>query len=255
MRAAGLMNAAALLAALVAAALLLVAGARWVAARPLFDFKRIEVRGDLQHVSAASIRAAIAGRLKGNYFTMRLDEARRLLETVPWVAQASVRRVWPNRLLITLREHRALGGWGDGRLLSDSGVLFVANVAEAEIFGPLPEFSGPDAEARTIAARYYEFAALIAPLSLAIDAIDVSDRRSWTLQASGPGVSSTALELGRDDPPGTLQRRMSDVVASYPMMAAHVGGPPARIDARYANGIAAAAPSRAPETQGRQVRP
>jgi len=78
----------------------------------------------------------------------------------------------------------------------------------------------------------------------------VSDARSWTLQASGPGVSSTALELGRDDPPGTLQRRMSDVVASYPMMAAHVGGPPARIDARYANGIAAAAPSRAPETAG-----
>ena len=240
MTAARVMSAAALLAVLIAGGLLLLAATRWVAHRPAFDFRRIEVRGDLQHVSAASIRSAIAGRLKGNYFTVRLDEVRRLMETVPWVAQASVRRQWPNRLQITLREHRALGGWGDGRLLSDNGVLFVANVAEAEIFGPLPTFAGPDAEAQGIAARYYDFAALVAPLSLVIDAIDVSDRRSWTLRASGPGIATTTLELGRDDPPGTLARRLSDIVASYSMVTARVGGPPARIDARYANGIAAA---------------
>jgi len=239
MSAARLMNWAALLAALIAAGLLLLAAARWVVQRPAFNLKRIEVRGDLQHVSAASIRTAIAGRLKGNYFTVQLDEVRRLMETVPWVAQASVRRLWPNRLQITLREFRALGAWDDGRLLSDNGVLFVANVAEAEIFGPLPTFAGPDTEARRMAGSYYDFAALIAPLSLAIEAIDVSDRRSWTLRASGPGIAVTTLELGRDDPPGTLRRRLADIVTSYPMVTARVGGPPARIDARYINGIAA----------------
>jgi cell division protein FtsQ len=132
------MNAVAALLLLLAAGLLALAAVRWVAQRPAFELRRIELRGDLQHVTAASVRGAIAGRLKGNYFTMRLDDTRRLLETVPWVAQASVRRVWPDRLLITLSEHRALGAWADGRLLSDRGELFVANVAEAEVFGPLP---------------------------------------------------------------------------------------------------------------------
>jgi len=242
MNGARLMN---VLAALVAAAALVfiaAAGARWLAHRPHFDFKRIEVRGELQHVTAASIRAALAGRLAGNYFTMRLDETRRLLETVPWVAQASVRRVWPNRLQVTLREHRALGAWDDGRLLSDRGELFVANVAEAEVFGPLPAFSGPESQAREIAARYYDFAALVAPLAIGVDAIDVSDRRSWSLQASGPGIR-TSVELGRDEPPGVVQQRLADVVAAYPMMSARVGGTPPRIDARYANGIAAAPPA------------
>jgi cell division protein FtsQ len=245
------MNMAALAAGVIALGLLLVAAARWIAQRPSFDFKRVDVRGDLQHVTAASIRAAVAGRLRGNYFTMRIDDTRRLLETVPWVAQASVRRVWPNRLLVTLKEHRALGAWGDGRLLSDSGQLFVANVAEAEIFGPLPEFAGPDAQAREMAARYYDFAALAAPLSLAIDAVDVSERRSWSVHASGPGVASTTLELGRDDPPGSVQRRFADIVAAYPMLSARVGGPPSRIDARYVNGIAAAAPSRTTDSRAR----
>lgn len=244
------MNIAALAALFVSVALLLSAAARWVAQRPAFEFKRIELRGDLQHVTAASVRGAIAGRLKGNFFTIRLDEARRLLETVPWVAGASVRRVWPNRLQVTLREHRALGAWNDGRLLSDRGDLFVANVAEAEVDGPLPAFSGPDALARDVAGRYYEFAAQFAALSLSVDGIDVSDRRSWVVRATGAGLS-TIVELGRDDSIGALQQRLTDVVSAYPMVVARVGGPPARIDARYANGFAASSPARPNDSRTR----
>ena len=245
-----LMNFAALVALLAAAALLLSAGVRWVAQRPAFDFKRLEVRGDLQHVTAASVRGATAGRLRGNYFTIRLDDARRLFETVPWVAQASVRRIWPDRLQVTLREHRALGAWNDGRLLSDRGELFVANVAEAEIYGPLPAFSGPDALAREVARRYYEFASELAAQSLTVDAIEVSERRSWVVQVAGGGAATT-FELGREETPGALQRRMADVVAAYPLVSARVGGPPARVDARYANGFAAAPPARSNEPKAR----
>lgn len=250
MKSAALMNAAALVCALVAGALLLTAGARWAVQRPAFEFKRIEVRGvpageggdvaagELRHVTAASIRAALAGKLRGNYFTMRLDDVRRQLETVPWVAEASVRRVWPDRLRVTLREHHALGAWADGRLLSDAGVLFAANVAEAEVYGPLPEFDGPDDAARDIAQRYPAIAARLEPLALAVDAVEVSDRRSWAVLARADG-STTRLELGRDDTPEAVQRRLGDIVAAWPLMTARLGAVPDRIDARYANGIAA----------------
>lgn len=229
----------------VVAAVVLAAGAvlTWVAQKPVFALKRIEVRGDLQHVTAASIRAAIAGRLKGNYFTMRLDDTRRSLETVPWVARVSVRRVWPNRLQVTLTEHRALGTWDDGRLLSDGGELFVANAAEAEIHGPLPAFSGPAAVARDVARRYYEFSAQLAPLSLAVDGVDVSERRAWSLRVSGPGLAAGRIELGRDAPV-SLSTRIDQLVSAYPMVVAHFGGPPARVDARYPNGFAASPPAK-----------
>lgn len=242
-----LMNLLAALCALGAAAIAAAGAALWLAQRPVFDFRRIDVRGDLQHVTGASVRATISGRLRGNYFTMRLDDTRRVFETVPWVARASVRRVWPDRLQVRLTEHRALGAWSDGRLLSDAGVLFVANAAEAEIFGPLPTFSGPPAFAEEVARRYYEFAALLAGAALGVDAVSVSERSSWTLQVSGVGVATT-LELGRDDPSRPLQRRLAEVVTAYPMVVARLGGPPARIDARYSNGFAAATanPSKAP---------
>jgi cell division protein FtsQ len=238
------MNGLAVLCAALAAAVALGGALLWLAQRPYFALRAIEVRGELQHVTSASVRAAVAGRLRGNYFTMRLDDTRRLLEGVPWVAQASVRRVWPNRLLVTLVEHRALGVWDDGRLLSDAGELFVANPAEAEIHGPLPAFDGPETVARDAARRYYEFAALLTPLGMKIASIDVSDRRSWTIEVAGVDGGPTRLELGRDTDSLTLHDRLAQIVAAYPMVAARVGGTPRSIDARYPNGLAASPPAK-----------
>jgi cell division protein FtsQ len=241
-----LMNSIATLMATVAGLLIAGAAFLWLAQRPYFSFRQIDVLGDLQHVTSASIRNAVAGQLKGNYFTMRLDDTRRLLEGVPWVARASVRRVWPDRLLVTLTEHRALGTWDDGRLLSDAGELFIANPAEAEINGPLPAFEGPAAAARDAARRYYEFAAQLAPLGVTIALVDVSDRRSWSLRVANAEGAVMRLELGRDTGSLALNDRIAQIVAAYPMVAARVGGVPQAIDARYPNGLAALPPAKPP---------
>ncbi|MCA3218217.1 MAG: FtsQ-type POTRA domain-containing protein [Burkholderiales bacterium] len=223
----------------------------WVAQRPAFDFARVELRGgagELQHVTVAAVRAAVASKLRGGFFTMRLDEARRVFESVPWVADASVRRVWPDRLIVTLTEHRALGVWGDGRLLSDTGVLFVANVAEAEIYGPLPQFEGPAKFAPEAARLFYALAAQLAPLSLQLEELRVSERASWALRAR-QGEAEVEIELGRDEPVGTLTQRMTLAMNSFPVAAAKFGAPPARIDVRYPNGFAAAAPAESKNTR------
>jgi len=214
MRTVGLMNAAALLAALASAALLLFAGARWS-------------RRGRRSISSASKCAAICSMYRRHRSALRSRTVeRQLLHDAAGRGASTARNgalgragLGPARVAKPPVDHSArtprTGRLGDGRLLSDNGVLFIANVAEAEIFGPLPEFSGPDAEARTIAARYYEFAVLIAPLSLAIDAIDVSERRSWTLQASGPACpprhwnSAATIRRGRcSDASATWWRRI-----------------------------------------------
>jgi len=218
------------------AALAVGAAALWVAQRPWFDFRRIEIRGDVRHISRAAVRAAIAGRLAGNYFTVRLDPARRAFEALPWVAEVSVRRIWPNRLGVTLIEHRALGEWSDGRLVSEAGVLFLANPAEAEADGPLVSFSGPPQYAAQAARHYHEFSATLAPLQLRVASMRISDRASWSLGTT-PRMQ---VELGRDEPAGRLQQRLAAIVAAFPFVTARLEGPATRIDARYSNGFAAA---------------
>lgn len=222
----------------VAAALVMLGGAgNWLLHRSWFDFRRIELRGDLAHVSAASVRAAIAGKVTGNFFTVRLEDVRQAFESVPWVAAASVRRAWPDRLVVTIREHRALGLWSDGRLLSDTGRLFVANLAEAEMYGPLAQFDGPESMTGEAVRRYYEVAARLAPLSLAVARVEISDRASWAVVTG----SGQRFELGRDEPPGRLSEKLVLLATAYPRISAQLGGPPKRIDLRYSNGLAAAA--------------
>jgi cell division protein FtsQ len=151
-----------------------------------------------------------------------------------------VRRAWPDRLVVTLTEHRPLGVWSDGRILSDQGRLFVANAAEAEIYGPLPEFDGPAAFAAEAPRRFYEFAAALAPLALTIDTVRISERAAWSLATSAGEADGPRFELGRDDPAGRMNERIAAIAASYPLVVARLAGPPARIDARYPNGFAAA---------------
>jgi cell division protein FtsQ len=221
-----------------AVAIALGAALFWVAQRPRFDLRRIEVTGDLRHVSRAAIRSAIAGHLRGNFFTVRLGEARAAFETIPWVAQASVRRVWPDRLVVHVVERRAVGVWGDGMVLSDTGTLFDANPAEAELDGPQVEFYGPPRFAAEAVRKLQRFAPALDAVHVALAAIEISERGSWSIR-TGAGQR---FDLGRDNPPGTVEARLAAVAAHYPAVVAHLGAAPVRIDARYDNGFAATAP-------------
>lgn len=240
----GAMHRAAALSLAVAIALFAAAAAGWFFQRSWFDLRHIELLAadadGLRHVNAHAVRTAAVGRLTGNFFTMRLEEARRVFESVPWVAAVSLRRAWPDRLVVTLAEHRAIAVWDDGRLLSDSGQLFVANVAEAEVHGPLPQVDAPPRFSVEVAHRLPQFAAQAASLGLTLEAIEVSDRASWTLRTD----SGLAIEVGRDDPPGRLDERLALLVSHYPTMAAQAGADLLRIDARYPQGFAVAAAAR-----------
>ncbi|MFA5598117.1 MAG: FtsQ-type POTRA domain-containing protein, partial [Pusillimonas sp.] len=98
------------------AVLAMVAGVVvWVAQRPYFAISRVQIKpmGEetLSYVSAATVQATIAGRLAGNFFSINLNDARRVLESVPWVRNVSVRRVWPNTLLVAFEEQQPLALW------------------------------------------------------------------------------------------------------------------------------------------------
>ncbi|HCN88952.1 MAG TPA: cell division protein FtsQ, partial [Oxalobacteraceae bacterium] len=102
---------------------LLASGLWWLAQRPMFTLKVIRVESatdtPLRHINSSTIRSTALPRIKGNFFTADLDSVRLAFEAVPWVRKASVRREWPNKLIVALEEHVPLGTWGDdGRLLS-----------------------------------------------------------------------------------------------------------------------------------------
>ena len=103
--------------AVLAVCAMLLAGVVWVVQRPFFTLSAIELESvpdtELHYVSPGAVRSAIAGRFKGNFFTVDLDDARELFESVPWVRHATVRRIWPNVLRVQIEEQQPLALWNE----------------------------------------------------------------------------------------------------------------------------------------------
>ena len=83
-------------------ALVLAAGARWAIQHPALNIGRIVVQGEMEHNSAVSLQANVMPALKGNFFTMDLDETRKIFEQAPWVRQARIKREFPHTLSVTI---------------------------------------------------------------------------------------------------------------------------------------------------------
>ena len=217
---------------------LLGGGLWWLAQRPMFTLTEIRIEGasmELRRVSASTVRSTALPRIKGNFFTANLGAVRTAFEAVPWVRKAAVRREWPNRLVVTLEEHVPLGTWGqEGRLLSEQGEIFVANLAEAEEDGDLPEFAGPEGSEKEVMMRYRELQAWFAPVNIAPGAVRLSGRYAWSVKLD----NGMTVELGREQTSSTMKERVERLVAVYPQLVARLQDRIENVDMRYPNGMA-----------------
>ncbi|HXX10303.1 MAG TPA: cell division protein FtsQ/DivIB [Burkholderiales bacterium] len=208
------------------AALLLVYWALIAIVRlPIFPLREMQVSGRIAHTTPEQVRAVIDGRLKGNFFTLDLEAARRSLQKLPWVRHVLVRREWPDRLDIQIEEHVALARWHEDALVNTYGELFEAATNEA-----LPVFSAPDGTATEVTRRYLMFSSLLEPLGKRPVQVLLSERRAWQLKLD----DGTVLELGR----GQIEEKLRRLVAAYPRALERLSGQPKRIDLRYSNGFA-----------------
>ena len=93
-----------------------VAGIVLVLRSPLFPVSALELTHPLGKTTRHEIQAAAQAHVAGNFFAVSPIEVRSALEALPWVRRASVRRVWPDRLEVTLEEHVAFARWGEQAL-------------------------------------------------------------------------------------------------------------------------------------------
>jgi cell division protein FtsQ len=175
---------------------LLAAALLWLLRAPALNIRAIEIEGDLQRNSVATIRANATPRLAGNVLSIDLERARAAFEAVPWVRQATLRRVWPDRLAVHLSEHQPVALWlgddGNERLVNDRGDVFEANLGDVEE-DQLPQFSGPDGSSAQMLALYRRLQPLLAAYQLRPESLQLSGRGSWSLELD----SGASVVLGR----------------------------------------------------------
>lgn len=190
-----LMNATASALFVAFAGLLVWACVVWGARLPVFAIAGIAVSGDMNHTNERTLRANVASKLSGTFLTLDLERARQTFEAVPWVRRAVVKRDFPNRLRVTLQEHRAVAYWGaegESRLLNSFGEIFEANVAEVE---PeiLARLVGPDGQSAQVLAMYQALQSLFEGMDLSAEQFELTAREGWRVRLE----NGATVELGR----------------------------------------------------------
>ncbi|OYY52662.1 MAG: peptidase S49, partial [Polynucleobacter sp. 24-46-87] len=117
------------------ALMLLVGILVWLSQRPVFALRQIviePVAGEtLKHISKPIVKQQVIETVKGNFFSVRLEDVKRGFESMPWVRHANVRRVWPNELVVNIEEQKPFGVWGgvdSHRLMNTHGEIFAGRI-------------------------------------------------------------------------------------------------------------------------------
>ena len=215
-----------------AAVVLLAAMMPWAMDRALAAMDQqivaVDVRGEFVGESRVSLERAAGAWVGKSYFASELEEIKAELEKRPWVASAAVKRIWPGRLEIDVREKKPLAYWTNGRLVSRSGELFAP--PNPEVAGRLPRLSGPDERIREVIARARSMSEKLAERGLGFTGLALETRGAWTLTLNR-GVE---VVLGRDQ----VERRFERFITVYENRLASRLDEVSRIDARYSNGVA-----------------
>jgi cell division protein FtsQ len=145
-----------------------------------FRISSVAIAGH-KHLSRDEV-LAIAG-VNGRTSLLFLDaaEARAKLKANPWIGDATVQKLFPDQLTITVRERVAFALWqksGDVSVIADDGTVLESFVTRAVVNLPFVVGIGADRQAReflTVLARYPD-------ISKAVRASVLIGERRWSLK-------------------------------------------------------------------------
>ena len=193
-------------------------GYRAVLAQPI---ARVVYAGDLGRLPQSELDALTQAVLGADH--PNLEGVRNAARLVPWVRDASVRRVYPDVVEITFTTHEAVARWDERRLVSREGVVF-----EAKEAGTLPRLRGPEGAAPRMVAELPEITQALAPVGALAELRHTQRGGREALLATG-----LTLEIGR----GQWKDRAARFVAAWPRLPEEARAT-RYADLRYANGFA-----------------
>jgi cell division protein FtsQ len=202
-------------------------GVEWLQDPYRFPLRVVEIEGELRHLQKEPLQQGLAPHIEGGFFSVDVAGIREVVEDLPWVYEARVKRVWPDILSVTIEEQDPIARWGEDGFLNRYGESFVPGHMH-ELNG-LARLSGPEGHERTVLEQYQVMARMLAALDMQVTRVVLDQRRAWHMELA----NGVRLELGRTD----TYRRLQRFVQTYEDVFATRLDELRRVDLRYSNGF------------------
>lgn len=188
----------------------------------------VEVRGEFSHLNPDTLRTAAGRAINGGFFTCDMPRLRQTVLQIPWVSDVSIRRVWPDKLVMRVSEKEPAARWGDDGLISKRAVVFKPD--RIDVYDGMIKLHGPQGSERDVLAFLNAVKPAIASLALHIAELQLDERRHWWLLFDN-GLTVSLGRVNRDE-------RLAQFLRIYPRLIEDAARRPVRVDMRYEHGFA-----------------
>lgn len=154
-----------------------------------------------------------------------VNQIRSEIVALPWIAEAVVRKAWPDQITISLEEHQPIARWNNRFVLNSEGQPLQQPAANLL----LAELQGPDGQEDKVMEHYLQFMSAIKQADTDLVSVTLFPRGAWQLETR-EGIT---ISLG-DQQVLERSRRVVSVLSAHNSRLETIES----IDARYANGAA-----------------
>ncbi|MGF1758457.1 cell division protein FtsQ/DivIB [Photobacterium sagamiensis] len=208
---------------------LISATMNWMTDVNRLPLSQLVIQGELDYLTTEDVRQAILQLDHlGSFMTQDVDDIQGILESLPWVSRASVRKQWPETVKVFLVEHQPAAVWNDEHLVNQQGMVFAAQAQQVADLG-LAHLTGPDNNSQEVLAALREMQPRLQLAGFEIDTLALNERRSWRIWLT----NGIRLELGRE----ARMERLERFIWLYPELEQQ-GKAIEYVDLRYDTGAA-----------------
>ncbi len=188
---------------------------------------QVRIEGEFSQVSKEELQSYLVDRVAGGFFAVNVKQVQIDLESLPWIYKASVRRVWPDTLTVSVTEQHAVAVWNGRGLVNPLGEQFIL---VDSIPSDLPLLVGPEGTMATVVGYYTAISRMWEAEGIEVKKLTLDDRRAWEVQTQ----DGLQVYLGRRDSMAKAER-FANV---YRNVLADRIGSLIKVDMRYTNGFA-----------------
>lgn len=200
----------------------------WAKNKKDVPINQVVVHGEFNYLNAADLENKIKQKLDGSFFSLNVEQLRRIIQDDPWIYGVSIRKEWPQKVHVFIVEQKATAKWNNDLLLNQFGDVFFANGIQVDEL--LPKLYGPEGTEKDVLKGYVDMQYLLELHEFKIRELVLSERYAWQIWLE-KGIH---LNLGRADKMSRVQR----FIDMYPLLEQYNEQDIAQVDLRYDIGLA-----------------
>jgi cell division protein FtsQ len=198
-------------------------------AEQLLPIRTIQLSGTFENLDKREVETLLGQYIGQGFFSLDIYQLQKSLYAKAWTDSVSVRRVWPDRLRVGIKEKKPVARWDDQHLLSDSARVYRADTGP---FAHLPVVHAVNHQPAWVLAQFYRLEARFNSVDERLLALHVDSRGALIVEL----INGLQIKMGR----GNIDRKIDRLVSIYQQQILPRREQIQRLDLRYSNGFAVA---------------